>query len=558
MSSIAEGLKALGPARLGAMAAVSIGILGLLAVFALRSGGQNDRMTLLYGDLELRDASQIADVLDKQHVPHELARQGGAILVPPDQVARARLLLAHEGLPSGGSIGYEIFDRGDGLTANQFQQTINQTRALEGELSRSIRMINGVRNVRVHLVLPKREPFSREQQEAQASVILTMNGAMRMDRESVQSVLNLVAAAVPGLRPQNISIVDGRGELLARAGQPSGPAGTAMTTQEVKQGIETRMARSVEDLLERSLGPGRVRADATIEMDFDQLRETQERYDPDGSVPRSTQSVTDNSKSTEGETTVSVQNNLPNAGASNPASTTGSQQNRQEETTNFEISKTVRTTVHDQPQIKKLSLAVMIDGTVEPGPDGKPVWKERSPAELEQIAALVKSAVGFDEKRGDQLQVTSMRFVSDEPPPVAAPAGVFGLPLERADLIRLAETMLFGVVALLTLLLVVRPMMMKLATAPTASVDASTALLEDMSVASGIPGLPGIGGLPALPAPGAASGATALLEDDRMVNLHNIEGQIRASAIRKVVEMVDKHPEETLTIMRGWMMQEAE
>jgi flagellar M-ring protein FliF len=513
-------------------------------------------MALLYGDLELREASQISDLLDKQHVPHQLAQQGGSIMVPTDQVAHARLLLAREGLPSGGSIGYEIFDRGDGLTANQFQQSINQTRAMEGELARSIRMIHGVRNVRVHLVLPKREPFSREQQEAQASVILTMNGAMRMDRESVQSVLNLVAAAVPGLKPQNISVVDGRGELLARAGQPGGAVGTALSTDEVRHGLETRMARSVEDLLERSVGAGHVRADATIEMDFDQLRETQERFDPDGSVPRSTQSVTDNSKSSEGEATVSVQNNLPNANAANPASTNGSQQNRQEETTNFEISKTVRTTVHDQPQIKKLSLAVMVDGIDTPGADGKPVWKERSAAELEQIATLVKSAVGFDEKRGDQLQVTSMRFASDIEPAAPPPQGIFGLPLEKGDLMRLAETMLVGVVALLTLLLVIRPMMMRLATVPSASVDASTALLEDMSMAPSVLGTPMGDALAALPAPG--QGATALLEDERMVSLNNIEGQIRASAIRKVVEMVDKHPEETLTIMRGWMMQDAE
>jgi flagellar M-ring protein FliF len=550
MSSIADGLKALGPARLGAMAAVSVAILGLLAMFAARSGGQNDRMALLYGDMDLRDASQVADLLEKQHVPHQLTQQGSTVLVPADQVARARLLLAKEGLPSGGSVGYEIFDRNDGLTANQFQQNINQTRALEGELDRSIRMMQGVRNVRVHLVLPRREPFSREQQEAQASVILTMNGAARMDKESVQAVLNLVAASVPGLRPQNISIVDSRGELLARAGQPGREVGTALSTDEVKRGIETRMARSVEEMLERTVGPGHVRADATVEMDFDQLRETQERYDPDGQVPRSTQSVSDNSKSTEaGEQNVSVQNNLPNANAGNPATGAGSQQARTEETTNFEISKTVRTTVHDQPQVKRLSLAVMVDGTVTQGADGQPVWKERSQAELDQIAALVRSAVGFDEKRGDQIQVTSMRFASDIEPVAAAPAGIFGLPLEKADLMRLAETLLFGVVALLTLLLVVRPMMMRLATpAPGGGFDASALLLED--------GAEPMGTALALPAPG--TGATALLEDDRMVSLNNIEGQIRASAIRKVVEMVDKHPEETLTIMRGWMMQEAE
>ena len=144
----------------------------------------------------------------RQHIPYRIGGQGSQILVPADQVAAARVLLAKEGLPSGGSIGYEIFDRGDGLAATEFQQKINETRALEGELARTIRAISGVRAARVHLVLPRREPFAREQQDAQASVMLTMAGAARLDREGVQAILNLVAAAVPGLRPQNIAIVD--------------------------------------------------------------------------------------------------------------------------------------------------------------------------------------------------------------------------------------------------------------------------------------------------------------------------------------------------------------
>ena len=153
------------------------------------------------------------------------------------------MLLAKESLPSGGSIGYEIFDRGDGFTANQFQQNINQLRALEGELSRTIRAIDGVRAARVHLVLAKREPFARDRQEAQASVMLTTAGAGRLDHESVQAIVNLVAAAVPGLRPNNISVVDSRGELLARAGDPANEAGTAASAEELRHGIELRMSR---------------------------------------------------------------------------------------------------------------------------------------------------------------------------------------------------------------------------------------------------------------------------------------------------------------------------
>ena len=282
MTTVLTGLRGLGPAKLGAMAAVSLVLLGLLGWLAMRGG--DAPMALLYADLDLREAGQVVDQLDRARIPRQTDAGGSRILVPADQVARARLLLAKEGLPSGGSIGYEIFDRGDALTATGFQQGINQTRAMEGELARTIRSLQGVRAARVHLVLPRREPFARDKQDAQASVVLTMAGAARLDREGTQAVLNLIAAAVPGLRPQNIAVVDSRGNLLARAGQPTGPAATAQSADELKRAGELRLARAVEEMLERSVGPGRVRAEATMDLDFDQVRETQEKYDPDGQV----------------------------------------------------------------------------------------------------------------------------------------------------------------------------------------------------------------------------------------------------------------------------------
>ena len=203
--------------------------------------------------------------------------------------------------PSGGSVGYEIFDRSDGLVATEFQQKINETRALEGEIARTIRAMQGIRGVRVHLVLPRREPFARDRQDAQASVMLTMAGVGRLDREGIQAILNLVSAAVPGLRPQNIAIVDSRGDLLARAGEPVGPTATALSTEEVRHATELRLARAVEEMLERSLGAGHVRAEAAVRMSFDRMNQTEERYDPDGQVTRSSQSVTTNSKNTEAE-----------------------------------------------------------------------------------------------------------------------------------------------------------------------------------------------------------------------------------------------------------------
>src|ERR1700733_13966028 len=207
MQPISAGLKALGMARLVALGGVGLATLAMLALLAMRGGGQS-RLSLLYADLDPRETAQITEALERAHIRHEEPGGGDRVLVPSEEVARARMLLAKDGLPSGGSIGYEIFDRGDAMTASDFQQEINQTRALEGELSRSIRMLNGVRAARVHVVLPRRQPFARDTDPAQASVVLTMAGAARLDAQGVQAVLNLVAAAVPGLKPQGISLID--------------------------------------------------------------------------------------------------------------------------------------------------------------------------------------------------------------------------------------------------------------------------------------------------------------------------------------------------------------
>ena len=556
MAALLEGFKALGAARLIAMAAVAGAMLLMVAFLAMRGGG-GEHMSLLYADMDLREAAQVTDLLDRSHIAHEAGPDGTRVSVPASDVARARLLLAKEGLPSGGSIGYEIFDRGDGLTASQFQQTINQTRALEGELARSIRMISGVRGARVHLVLPKREPFVRDRVEPQASVVLTMAGAARMDREGVQAVLNLVASAVPGLRPQGIGIIDSRGNLLARAGEGAGPAGTAA---ELRAATEQRLSRAVEDMLERSVGAGHVRAETAVEMDYNQIHETQEKFDPEGKVERSTQNTTSTNKTTDASTNVSVANNLPNADAgANPA---GSQEQRSEETTNYEVGKTVRTTVRDQPEIRRISLAVLVDQVAAKGTDGVITWQDRSADELGRIAALARSAIGFDEKRGDRVEVVSLRFMEADTPVDPPKFGVFGLPLDKADLTRIGQTAVLAIVAVLALLLVLRPMVLRLTTAPPS-------LAEEMAGALAIAG-PG-GGIGAAAAAGAAANGGARIgtrggmlalagpdtpEDESMVRLGNIEGEVRASSLRHVAELVDKHPEETLAVMRGWMVKE--
>ena len=524
-------LRALGVSRLAALAIAAVTVLGLLALMVLR--GQQNQMALLYDNLDTRDSAAIVDALERSHTPYELRADSSRILVPADQVARLRLTLARDGLPSGGSVGYEIFDRGDALTATQFQQEINLTRALEGELARSIRTIAGVRAARVHLVLPRHDPFQRDKGEAQASVLLTMTGAARLDREGVQAVINLISAAVPGLRANNIAIVDSRGNLLARAGQPTDAAGNAQSADELRHATELRIARGVEELLERSLGVGHVRAEASVDLDVERMQETQEKYDPDNQVPRSSQSVTDSSHNTEAAPPVSVQNNLPNADPGTAAA--GSQTAHQEETTNYEIGKTVRTLIRDQPQLRRLSVAVMVDDAEVRAPDGSVSMHPRTAEELARLTALVRSAVGYDEKRGDHVEVVSMRFTAPDSAAESATSRWFAL--DKADALRLAESGLLALIALLAIMLVARPVALRLAAAPA----------PKLAIAGGPTG--GTEDDPPVP----SAGSDPRIED-AMVQVARVDGAVRAASVRRIAQLAEAHPEETLSMVRRWML----
>jgi len=427
-----------------------------------------------------------------------------------------------------------------------FDQQVKLTRALEGELARTIVSVHGIVHARVHIVLPRREPFSHDQQHAQASVMITVPGRQTLTPEAVQSVVDLVAAGVPGLRPQDVTVVDSNLHLLSQAGDGNDPRARSATEEGIRQRTETRLSEAVEMMLERTLGPGHVHAEASIRMNFDKFNETQEKYDPDGSVVRSTQNVTSNNKTTDKTNNVSVANNLPNADAG--AATTGSQEGRQEETTNYEIGKTVRAIVHDQPQIERVTLAVMVDGVDDVGADGKHTWKARDPAELEQIEKLVKSAIGFDEKRGDRLDVVSMPFVTTLETAAGTPPTHAGK--ANSDLVTFLQMVAFGVVGFGIVILTARSIF--------AALNKSSI---GMSIAGGPLGeIADAATLDSMPLPGGAlgighsgSGGEGSAEEDETMTMSNVQGQLRASSIRKVTALVDRHPDTTLGIIRAWL-----
>jgi flagellar M-ring protein FliF len=567
VNGLLQSLKNLGPTRLAAIGGVLVATIGFFIFISshLATPGYG----LLYSDLDTRDSGQIVEKLEALNVPYQLRNGGTEILVPSDQVARLRITMAEGGLPHGGSIGYEIFDKSESLGTSNFVQNVNHLRALEGELARTISSIGTVQAARVHLVLPERELFSREKQEPSASIVIKTRGADRLSKGQVAAIQHLVSAAVPGLRTGRVSIVDSEGNLLAKAsdGGPNDAAADSSNSEEMRVSYENRLARAVEAMLERSVGPGKVRAEVHADMDFDRVTTNSESFDPDGQVVRSTQTVNESSDSSDGgDQPVSVTNNLPDAQA-NKSSSGGprSKNGRNEETINYEITKTVKSQVREGGVVKKLSVAVLVDGMYATAADGTKSYQPRPPEELKQLDGLVRTAIGFNAERGDSVQVVNLRFATPEEPTGGASDLLLGM--SKSELLHAAEPLALILVGLLIILLVVRPLIMRILEAVPAAAGAATPELEgpegqrllappNVAVAGALAG-PAMAAVAAgVPANAVAAGGP-VDSIEQMIDISQVEGRVRASSIKKIGEIVDKHPEEAVAIVRSWMYQSA-
>lgn len=562
-----EFLKNLGPARLAAMGVVTALLIGFFGFLITRVSAPV--MAPLYSDLSDRDSSAIVRDLEAQGIPYELRHDGSQILVPKDRALRLRMKLAEKGVPTGGSVGWEIFDKTDSLGTTSYVQNINHLRALEGELSRTIRSIDRIQTARVHLVIPERQVFQREKKEPTASIALKLRG--QIDPGQIRAIQHLVAAAVEGLKPSRVSIVDETGRLLA-SGEGEDPAGlVAASLQDRTAAYETRMAAQIEAIVASIVGQGRARVHVSAELDFNRVTQTSDTYDPQGQVVRSTQTKEESSTNASGDKTVTVANQVPGGGQDQGGPTSKEASNTTEETVNYEISKTSRTEVMEAGRIKRISVALLVDGTYATGTGGEVTYAPRSKEDLDRIAALVRSSVGFDEKRGDRVEVVNLRFAE-------APQS---LPLEnqktglaalldfgRDDIVRFAELGSLLLMTLLVLLFAVRPLInrvlapeMPALAGAAAGAEGATAALPGSAayealVAAGIvPAMAGGGG-----GGGGEGGETAgLPANPSHARLEEAKalGAMQAGSVRKIGEMVVESPNEAAAIIRGWLNEAA-
>jgi flagellar M-ring protein FliF len=570
--------KTLGATRIMAMGAVTIALMAFFAYLTLRV--TTSPLVPLFTDLTVEDSSAIIKDLERQAIPYEIKNEGAVVMVPKDQVPRLRMKLAESGLPKGGGVGYEIFDKSDALGATSFVQNINRLRALEGELARTIRGIDRVQAARVHLVLPERPLFSRDKADPSASIVLKVRGAL--EPQQVRAIRHLVATAVTGLKPQRVSVVDETGRLLADGNAEDGPGG--INAEDRKVTFERRLREQVESIVTSVVGPGRARVQLTADFDFNRITQTSDKFDPDGRVVRSSQTREEVTGSADGASgTVSVGNELPNANrpVDGAAQQPRDQNRKTEEVVNYEISRTTKTEVIEGGRVNRVSVAVVVDGIYGRNEKGEQTYQPRGKEEIDRIAALVRTAIGFDQKRGDQVEVANLRFADAPVTPIAEPEGWMRfLRFTKDDVMQLIEQLVMVLLGLVVLLFVVRPLTRRIFAPQLGADGAPRALIGPGGVAVG-PGGVALGsagtvtvggGVNISAAPGgsitsAGGPNVSIVGSDEsvaisnrtsaMIDIAQVQGQVHAQSVQKVGELADRNPNETVSIIRSWLHEHA-
>ncbi|MBI1308794.1 MAG: flagellar M-ring protein FliF [Proteobacteria bacterium] len=526
MEPLVAAFRSLGPGRILAL------FVGLAAVIAISSlvinRAQTPGMALLYGGLSAPEASRIDDYLSSQNIAHEV-RGEGAVYVPSDKVGELRLQVAGQGMVGGSTAGYELFDNQSSFGTTNFVSNLNAKRALEGELARTIGTLPAVSGARVHLVLPKQNLFSREQVTPSAAVALNL-GVRTLQPEQVQSIASLVAAAVPNLSLENVTIIDQRGEMLFNGAEQTTAAAGA---ESARHAIEKRYQDSLSSMLERVVGVGKVAVRVTAQINTDKISEQSELYDPTQQVVRSEQTTESTNTTSSGNNggLTGVQGNTPGGAGAGSGSGGGSNEARTETTTNYEISKTVRQLEHGSGQVQKLSVAVLVEGKSTPAAEGQAAsYTPLTAEEKSRLQTLVETAIGFNAERGDKVEVVDMPFSAA--PEIEAVSEPF---LTKEQIISIIQYALMAAALAIVGLLVVKP---ALATLNTALASAAP-----IHVNSG-------GGRVAAVGAGEIGAAP---EESSMIDIRSVQGRVKESSVKKVNEIIDQYPEESLGVVRGWM-----
>src|SRR3990170_2247171 len=462
---------------IGTRPAVALGVAAVViaSIAVLLLWNQGPEYQVLYNQLSNEDSGAVIEKLKEKRVPYKV--DGSSISVPADKVYETRMELAGEGLPQGGGIGFEIFDK-TAFGVTDFVQKVNYKRALQGELARTITQIKEIESARVHLALPEKGVFLDEQKKARASVIVKLKPGKELTQGQVSSIVHLVANSTDNLKPDDVAVVDTSGRMWTRESNEGDALRLSATQIEYKRGLENDYENRLQSMLEKTVGMNKVVTRVSVEVDTKHVERTEERFDPDGQVVRSEQR--NKEKSVGGTANYGVPgvlSNMPETAQPQQAAVVApSQSQRQDEVINYEISKVTSHVVEPIGAIKRLTVSVLVDGTYQTAKDGQDnetrTYVARTDEEISRFTEMVKAAVGYDEKRGDAINVVRTPFdkgVSEAEAAFAAgeEKGPY-IPPQLIPVIIKYATIVF--ITLLVLIFIVRPIIKRI-TRETAALE---------------------------------------------------------------------------------------
>ena len=431
----------------------------------------------IYTGMNEKDASAIVEMLQKEHVPYKL-QGGGTVLVPADKVYAMRLKLASQDMIPGSGSGFEIFDRSNEFGVSDFTQKINLQRAQQGELARTIEVLPQVTAARVHLVMPKESAFADHDRKASASVMLQLIGNKRVAKNTVEAIQSLVAASIPELDKSAVTIVDSSGNLLSSKDDPQA-AGEGESMQTYQSQMEKRMESRLTTMLEQVVGAGQVVARVSAKINREYVEQNSKKYNPDEQVLRSQSSTEENRTSMQSSASgvPGVASNTPgNKAALAGGSAAGAEKaqpsdraSRRDETNNYEISSTTEHRIVPFGSIEKLSVAVIVGGSFTADSEGVKTFVPRGKSELKGLQTLVRGAIGYDEDRGDTVELQSMPLmdISSMPDAEALQSAE-----NKAFYLEIARYSLVGIALFLLAWFLLRPLAKRITSTEGTSADA--------------------------------------------------------------------------------------
>lgn len=533
LQTIISNLQEFGPRRLAIMGGVAALVLAVIAIGAIYLNRPS--YETLYVGLERSDVSQIGVALGEAGIPFDVGSDGTSVLVPVGKTADARMLLAEKGLPTSANAGYELFDNVGSLGLTSFMQQITRVRALEGEIARTIQSINGIRAARVHIVLPERANFRREEQPPSASVVI--RAASNIDAvKSAMSIRHLVSAAVPGLNADKVTVLDSAGNLLAAGDDPLNSSASRSL------GVEHTVEMQIEDNIRRALtpylGPDNFRASVKADINTDSKQTEETIFDPESRVERSVQVVrsNENANRRDAAAPATVEQNLPEANLAPTEGPQSSEQSeRKEETTNYEINSKRIATVSNGYSVTKMSIAVVVNQARLAEILGKDATPDMISQRVAEIQKVVTSATGFDQNRGDIINVSAVEFIDGLDGVQVPEPGIFdALSRHLGTMINAAA---FIVVVFLVAFFGLRPMVASV----TRTAETQNPSFDEVQRS--------------LPTP-EATAETEALPQPRTNPLDDLRRKLKPAPQERLARMVDLNEERTALILRKWAHQE--